>query len=78
MSSLITKARDDYRLLAIALGQDPGLLAAFRDKLAAALKASALFDASGVRPWLEQAYRIMAQRAREGASLQPIDLLDYP
>ena len=78
MYACITTEREGYRQIATALGQDPYLLASFRRKLLLALETSSLFDASGLRPWLERAFRIMAQRAREGAGPAPIDFTTVP
>jgi predicted O-linked N-acetylglucosamine transferase (SPINDLY family) len=68
LPELITTDRQDYRDLAIALGNDPVRLAAIRDKLARNRYTAPLFNAAMFARQIEDAYRQMHTRYRDGAA----------
>lgn len=55
-----------FKALAIALANDPARRAALREKLLAARANAPLYDAAGFARALEQAFTVMAERARAG------------
>lgn len=76
LPELIAADVDTYVDTAIALARDPAALARLRMRLAAGLAASPLLDAAAFARQLEQAYRAMHDRWRQG--LAPADLVIAP
>lgn len=74
MPELIAADLATYTSLALALARDPARLASLRDRLLAARDTAPLFDAAAFARALEQAYTIMAERARAGVAPAVIDL----
>jgi protein O-GlcNAc transferase len=66
LPELITTSRQDYRDLAVALGNDPASLAALKEKLDQNRYSAPLFDAAGFARHIEDAYRQMHNRYRNG------------
>lgn len=60
--------------LAIALGNDPAQLAALKEKLRRQRFMAPLFDTERMARHLERAYRLMAERARQGLAPDHIDV----
>jgi protein O-GlcNAc transferase len=71
---LVANSLADYVALAISLAQDSERRADVRARLLAGRETSALFDAAAFARGLEQAYTIMAYRARAGEPPAPIIL----
>jgi predicted O-linked N-acetylglucosamine transferase (SPINDLY family) len=74
MQSLSVSDRDAYKALAIRFGQNPSSLATLRESLIDKVSQSELFCASGVRPWLEQAYESMVKMRGRGLAPRSFDL----
>ena len=74
MQSLSVSDRDAYKALAIRFGQNPSSLANLRESLIDKVSQSELFCASGVRPWLEQAYESMVKMRGKGFAPRSFDL----
>ncbi len=72
LPELVVGSLDEYRALAIALGQDAPRRAALRARLAAALPAAPLFDATAFARHLEAGFVEMQRRALAG--LPPADI----
>jgi predicted O-linked N-acetylglucosamine transferase (SPINDLY family) len=68
---LVTENREDYLALALALARSPGQLAALREKIAAGLAQSPLYDTERFTRDLEALYRQIWQQQRAGIR-QPI------
>jgi predicted O-linked N-acetylglucosamine transferase (SPINDLY family) len=66
MPELVTTSLEDYKTLAIRLGNEPQLLAQTKDKLARNRATHPLFDADRFRRHIEAAYEIMWQRSQRG------------
>jgi predicted O-linked N-acetylglucosamine transferase (SPINDLY family) len=75
LPELIASSQQEYELLAVALGRDPGRLATLRRRLAANRDSAALFDTPGLLACLESAYE--AVHARHLVGDAPTDL-DVP
>jgi predicted O-linked N-acetylglucosamine transferase (SPINDLY family) len=63
---LVAETPDDFVRLAVALAQDPDRLAAMREKIRQNRFIKPLFDTERITRHLENAYEIMAERARNG------------
>jgi protein O-GlcNAc transferase len=66
MPELIAADLAGYEALALGLARDPARLAALRSTILAARTGSPLFDAARFARHFEAAYRVMAERWREG------------
>jgi len=66
LPELVTTSRQNYRDLAIALGNDPARLGALKEKLDQNRYSAPLFDAAGFARHIEDAYRQMHNRYRNG------------
>jgi predicted O-linked N-acetylglucosamine transferase (SPINDLY family) len=66
LPELITTSLPDYEALALKLARDPALLDAVKAKLARNRDSFALFDTPRFTRYIEDAYRIMWERAERG------------
>jgi len=76
LDDLVVAGAAQYEELAVALAADRGRLAGLRERLAAALPTTPLFDASGFARDIEHLYARMHARRRAG--LAPADLAPEP
>ena len=76
LDDLVVAGASQYEELAVALAEDRGRLARLRERLAAALPTTPLFDASGFARDIEHLYARM--HARRLAGLAPADLAAEP
>lgn len=75
LPELVTQSLEDYLALAIRLARQPGLLGAYRSRLAENRMTAPLFDSVRFTRNIEAAYRAIWQRHRAGL---PPDHLDIP
>ena len=68
LPELVTHSMDEYETLAVALGRDSDRLLEIRNRLAANIPHSALFDVQKFTRNLETAFATMWQRGREGVA----------
>jgi predicted O-linked N-acetylglucosamine transferase (SPINDLY family) len=66
LPELITRSDDEYEQLALKLATEPTLLKSYRDRLAANLSTTPLFDTQRFTRHLETAYQMMWQRYEQG------------
>jgi predicted O-linked N-acetylglucosamine transferase (SPINDLY family) len=66
LPELITTSLHDYEILALELARDPALLDAVKAKLGRNRDGFALFDTPRFTRYIEEAYRIMWERAERG------------
>jgi predicted O-linked N-acetylglucosamine transferase (SPINDLY family) len=66
LPELITTSLQDYEELALKLARDPALLDAVKAKLARNKDGAALFDTPRFTRYIEDAYRVMCERAERG------------
>lgn len=74
LPELVTESIDDYEALVMNVCATPGRLATLRQRIAASVRESALFDTAGFTRALEACYRLMAARYRMGHPPAAIDV----
>jgi predicted O-linked N-acetylglucosamine transferase (SPINDLY family) len=72
LSDLVAASLEDYERLLLGLCGAPGRLEALRQRIAATVRESPLFDTAGFTRALEECYRRMAVRYRAGQPPAPI------
>jgi predicted O-linked N-acetylglucosamine transferase (SPINDLY family) len=78
MPELVTSSRDEYRSLAVRLGQDEALLARTKAKLEANRRTQPLFDTERFRRHIEAAYEIMWRRHQSGEAPESFTVPPLP
>ncbi|MEJ1964401.1 MAG: tetratricopeptide repeat protein [Gammaproteobacteria bacterium] len=74
LASLVTTTREDFRRVAIELGNTPTRLKELRLQLAGARQTSPIFDTPGFTRALERAYTEALRRSREGQPAAAFDV----
>ncbi len=78
LPELVAGSEQEYELLAVALGRDPGRLATLARRLAAARDTAPLFDTPALARHLEQAYRAIHEQRLAGRPPTDLDVRAMP
>jgi len=74
LEELITRALDEYEILAVTLGRNPDMLKALQQKVHVQKKSGNLFNSVEMVRHLERAFKIMWQNFEKHGQAQTIRL----